>query len=401
MPNSILTPVQVTRKALSVLHQKLNFVGSIVREYDSSYAKEGARIGDSLKIRLPNQYTVGSGATITPQDTTETSVTLQVNNQKHVPMSFLSSELTLSLDDFSERIIEPAMAVLAANIEADVLNNVYKDIYQQVNNTGAAATFAKVLQGRKMLVDALAPVNDRNVCLNTQDNVDLVDALKGLFNDQASLAKQYKEGYLGRTAGFDFMENTLLPSHTRGAANTSYTTNTQVGTLPVSATPVSAITVATGSGAMNKGDVFTIAGVFRVHPESKQSTGILQQFVVTANYAGGAGSVSISPAIVLSGAAQNVIIPSTSATAAITFAATASAAHGISLAYQKGAFAFATADLVMPKGLDFAARETFDGISMRILRDFDITNDKLITRVDVLYGYKTLRPELAVRLANN
>lgn len=400
MANTLLTPTAVTREALAVLHQKLNFVGSIERQYDDSFAKAGAKIGDTLKVRLPNQYVVRTGATLSAQDTTESSVDLKVQTQKGVDLNFTSVDLTLSLDDFSQRILEPAMSVLAANIEADALS-MYKDVYNQVNNTGAAATFSKVLQGRKQLVDNLAPLNDRMVCLNTQDNVDLVDSLKGLFNEQKTIALQNKEGYMGRTAGFDFMENTLLPSHTRGAAATTYTTSTLVGVLPVAATPVSAITVATGTGAMNKGDVFTIAGVYRVHPETKISTGALQQFVVTADYVGGGGSVSISPSIILAGGAQNVIIPSTSATAALAFAGTISTAHGISLAYQKSAFAFATADLVMPKGVDFAAREVLDGISMRIVRQYDITNDKYPCRLDVLYGYKTLRAQLATRLANN
>lgn len=399
MANTLLTPTAVTREALRVLHQKLNFVGSITRDYDDRFAKEGAQIGDTLKIRLPNQYTVGTGATITPQDTTETSVDLKVQTQKHVPMAFLSTDLTLSLDDFSKRIIDPAMAVLAANIESDVLSNVYKDVYNQVNNQGSAATFAKVLQGRKQLVDNLAPVNDRNVSLNTQDNVDLVDALKGLFNDQKQIAAQYREGYLGRTAGFDFMENTLLPSHTVG---------TKAGTPLVNgATQTGSSLITDGwtasTAALKKGDIFTLEGVFRVHPETKQSTGVLQQFVATADgTADGSGNltVSISPSIVTSGAAQNVS-GSPADNAAITVAGTASTAHGISLAYQKGAFAFATADLVMPKGVDFAAREVFDGISMRIVRQYDITNDKIITRIDVLYGYKTLRAQLASRLANN
>jgi hypothetical protein len=228
-----------------------------------------------------------------------------------------------------------------------------------------------------------------------------VDALKGLFNDRDTLSKQYREGYMGRTAGFDFSENTLMPRHTRGAANTAYTTSTLVAALPISATPVSAITVATGTGAMNDGDVFTIANVFAVHPETKVNTGVLQQFVVTANFAGGAGSVSISPAIVLAGGAQNVVIPSTSATAAITFFGTASATVSTSLLYQKDAFAFATADLQMPRGVDFAAREVMDGISMRIVRDYDISTDRFPCRIDVLYGFRTLRPQLAVRLHNN
>ena len=171
--------------------------------------------------------------------------------------------------------------------------------------------------------------------------------------------------------------------------------------LPIAATPVSVITVASGAGAMNKGDVFTLANVFRVHPETKQSTGILQQFVVGADYAGGPGAVTIWPAIVLAGAAQNVTIPVTSATAIIAFAGTAGAATGTSLAYHKSAFAFATADMVMPRGVDFAAREVFDGVSMRIVRQDDINNDKFPCRLDVLYGFKTWRPQLACRLANN
>jgi hypothetical protein len=392
----------ITREALRVLHQKLNFVGSINREYDSSFAKDGAKIGDTLRIRLPNQYVTRTGPTLSANtDTEERQVSLQVATQRGVDLNFQSTELTLSLDDFSSRILEPAMAQLAASIEADALT-MYQDVSQSNWNGGSAATLARVLQGRKLMQDSLAPLNDRTALLNTQDNVDLVDSLKGLFQDSTNIAKQYREGYMGRTAGFDFAENTLLPRHTRGAANAAYTTSTLVAVLPVtSTTPVSAITVATGTGAMNKGDVFTIGNVFSVHPETKVSTGVPQQFVVTANYAGGAGSVQISPAIVMAGGSQNVVIPTTSATAAITFAGTASTAVGTSLVYQKDAFTFATADLVMPKGVDMAAREVFDGISMRIVRQYDINNDRFPCRLDVLYGYRTIRPQLAARLHNN
>jgi hypothetical protein len=392
----------ITREALRVLHQKLNFVGSINREYDSSFAKDGAKIGDTLRIRLPNQYVTRTGPTLSANtDTEERQVSLQVATQRGVDLNFQSTELTLSLDDFSSRILEPAMAQLAASIEADALT-MYQDVSQSNWNGGSAATLARVLQGRKLMQDSLAPLNDRTALLNTQDNVDLVDSLKGLFQDSTNIAKQYREGYMGRTAGFDFAENTLLPRHTRGAATGAYTTSTLVAVLPVtSTTPVSAITVATGTGAMNKGDVFTIGNVFAVHPETKVSTGVLQQFVVTANYAGGAGSVQISPAIVMAGGSQNVVIPTTSATAAITFAGTASASVGTSLVYQKDAFTFAPADLVMPKGVDMAAREVFDGISMRIVRQYDINNDRFPCRLDVLYGYRTIRPQLAARLHNN
>ena len=389
MPNTILTATAVTREALRVLHQKLNFVGTITRDYDESFARQGAKVGDTLKVRLPNQYTVRSGATLSAQDTTESSVDLKVQTQKGVDLNFTSVDLTMSLDDFSERIVEPAMSALAANIEADAMT-MYKDVWNQVNNHGQAATFGKVLEARKMLVDNLAPLNARACNLNTQDNLDLVDGLKGLFNDKATISKQNREGFMGRTAGFDFMENTLWPSHARSAANAAYAVN---GGSQTGAT----LTVDTGANAPAQGDVFTINGVFRVHPETKQSTGIPQQFVVGS----GATTTSwpISPPIVTSGAGQNVS-GSPADNAAITVAGTASQAHGISMAYQKGAFAFATADMVMPRGVDFASREVFDGISMRIVRQYDISNDKFPCRLDVLYGFKTIRPQLACRLAN-
>lgn len=398
MANTILTPTAVTREALRVLHQKLNFVGSITREYDDSFARQGAKVGDTLKVRLPNQYTVRTGSTLAAQDSTETSVDLKVQTQKGVDLNFTSVDLTLSLDDFSERILEPAMSVLAANIEADAMS-MYKDVHNQVNNHGAAASFAKILQGRKILVDNLAPLAGRTCNLNTQDNVDLVDALKGLFNDRTNISKQYREGFMGRTAGFDFMENTLWPSHTVG---------TKAGTPLVNGAGQTGASLITdgwtaSTAALKAGDVFTIAGVYRVHPETKQSTGILQQFVVTADgvaSGGGALTVGVSPAIITSGATQNVS-GSPADNAAITVAGTASTPHGMSLAYHKGAFAFASADMVMPRGVDFAAREVFDGVSMRIVRQYDINNDKFPCRLDVLYGYKTLRPQLACRLANN
>ncbi|MCZ4270895.1 P22 phage major capsid protein family protein [Maritalea porphyrae] len=392
MANTLLTSTKVTREALRILHQKLNFIGNVNRTYDDSFAKDGAKIGDSLKIRLPNQYTVRTGATLSAQDTTESSTTLQVGTQKGVDLNFTSSDLTLSMDDFSSRVLEPAMSVLAANIESDMLTSVYKDVYQQVDNQGSAATFAKILAGRKKLVDALAPT-DLNCTLNTQDNVDLVDALKGLFQDSTEVAKQYREGMIGRGAGFKFWENTLMPSHTVGAG-ASYVCNTSTGITDGSAT----ITLSGGTGTISAGDVFTIAGVFRVHPETKVSTGVLQQFVATAD---GTTSIVASPTPTTTGAGQNITISGAGSGKAVVISGTASTAHGISMAYHKDAFAFATADLIMPKGVDFAKREVLDGISMRIVRQYDINNDKMPCRVDVMYGYKTIRPELAARVANN
>lgn len=396
MSNILLTPTQVTRKALMVLHQKLNFVGTINRGYDDSFAKDGAKIGNTLNIRVPNQYTVRTGPTLSAQDTTESSVQLQVSTQKGVDVNFTSNDLTMSLDDFSERILEPAMAVLAANIEADAMNMV-GDVYQQINNLGAAITFNNVLTARKRLVDSLAPVNDRTCNLCTQDNVDLVDALKGLFQDSTNIAKQYREGYMGRTAGFDFLENTLWPTHLSGTENGASPTFAVNGASQTG----SSITVSNGSGkTLTQGDIITFAGCYSVHPETKAVSTQLQQFVVTAPVSSTGTTIAISPAIVTSGATQNVSASPTN-TGAVTKVGGASEQYGLSLAYQKNAFAFATADLIMPRGVDFAAREVLDGVSMRIVRQYDIVNDKFPCRIDVLYGYKTIRPQLACRLANN
>lgn len=393
MANTLLTPTAVTRKALMILHQKLQFIGSINRQYDSSFAKSGAKIGDSLKIRLPNEYVVRSGPTLSTQDTTETSTTLQVATQKGVDLNFTSTDLTLSLDDFASRILEPAMAVLAANIEADALT-MRKDVYNIIDNDAAAISFKNVMQARGVLNDNLAPPdNNRNVILSTAHEVSLVDALKGLFQDSTAIRDQYREGMMGRTGGFDFMSSSQMTDHTTGTAakTTGYLVNgaSQTG---------AAITVDTGTTTFLKGDIITFAGVYRVHPETKVSTGQLQQFVVTADSGTSATSLAISPSITTSGARQNVSGSPADNAAIVKVGAGANETYSGSLAFHRDAFTFATADLVMPQGVDFSAREVYDGISMRIVRQYDINSDKFPARLDVLYGFRTIRPQLACRI---
>ncbi|MGR9130778.1 P22 phage major capsid protein family protein [Rhizobium leguminosarum] len=396
MSNTILTPTAVTREALRILHQKLNFIGSINRQYDDSFAKSGAKIGDTLKIRMPNRYTVRTGKTISTQDTAEDSQSLQVATQKGVDVNFSSAELTLSLDDFSKRILDPAMAVLAANVEYDAMT-MFKDVYNAIWTPASTLAYNDVLSGRVLMQRGLAPLNDRSANLNSLDMSTLVKDTKTLFNDQSQVAKQYKEGYMGRAAGYDFMENTLWPGFTRGAADANYVVNTSTGITSGSAT----VAVTAGTGTLLKGDIITIVGVNSVHPETKVDNGVLQQFVIVSDYAGGAGNITVSPTPVTSGAKQNVVINSAGAGKAVVVAGTASGQDTTSLLYQQDAFTFATADLVMPGGVDFARREVQDGISLRIVRQYDINNDNLPCRIDVLYGYKTLRPEWATRLHFN
>lgn len=398
MPNTLLTPTQVTREALRVAHQKSNFIGTIDRQHDSAFAVNGAKIGDSIKIRKPNQFVVTDGAILSAQDTTESSVTLHLTGRKHVGMGFTTADLTLSIDDFSSRFVSPAVSVLMAAVEADALS-MYKDVYNQVSSVGSAFTGTKVLAGRKILMDNLAPLDQRKILLNTQDNADLVDGNKSYFNDQSELSKQYLEGAIGRGSGFDAFENTLLARHVTGSENGASVSRTIVGANQTGST----INITAGTPflkTLHKGDIITLPGVNRVHPETKADTGVAQQFVVTADVATAGTSVSISPAIVISGAAQNVT-GSPTASAAITKVGGASAAHGISMGYHSSAFTFATADLVMPKDVHFGAREVMDGISLRIVQSYDIAQDKLPARLDILYGYVAQRPEWAVRYANN
>ena len=394
-----LTSDVITKEALRVLHQEANFIGSINKQYDNSFAQEGAKIGSSLRVRLPAQFVTSRGATLVKQDYLEQNTTLTVQPQFQVGLEFTALDLTLSLDDFSARVIRPAMANLAANIDAAVISTAVQSTANQVNGHGAANTFSQVLQARKLLNDNLAPMPDRTIMLNTQANVDIVDAVKGLFQDSTTIGKQYKEGMTGRTAGFDFYESTVMARRSRGSATSAYV-------LTADATNgATTVAVGTGTGTLVVGDVFTISGVFSVHPETKVSTGQLQQFTVTTAYAGGAGSVAFTPAVwgplaatAVNASRQNVsALPLTSATIAV--AGTISTGYGMSLAYHKDSFTFATADLVLPKGVDFASRQVFDGISMRMVRQYDINADSFPCRIDVLAAWGALRPQTACRIA--
>ena len=383
----------ILNAALPVLHQKLNFISTINRSFDEEFGNREMKIGATVNVRNPNQFTVTTGSAMNAQDVIETTIPLTITTQKHIDIYFSSQDLALNIFDFTQQYLEPGMAALAANVESDMVNSVALDVYNQVNGHGSPQSFRNVMTARKLLRDNLAPPDVYMARLNTQDNLDLVDSLKGLFQDSKNISEQYKDGVMGKTAGFEFAENTFLNNYTRGAGNAAYTVNGagQTGT---------ALVIQTGAGALVRGDVFTIAGVNRVHPETKVSTGVLQQFVVAAAFAGGGGTVTISPSIVTTGAYQNVTASPANA-AAITFAGTASTASGLSLAYHRNAFTFASVDLPIPKGADMAGRKRQDGLSLRLWRQGDIQNDRFPCRLDILYGFKTLRPQLAARLAAN
>lgn len=402
MANTILTPTMITREALRILHNKLTFVGSINRQYDDRFAREGAKIGTTLQIRLPNQYVIRTGAVMQTQDTTENKVDLTVATQQGVDVNFSSVELTLSLDDFSKRILEPAMATLSSNVEEAALNMVL-DVY---NCTGASGTVPSTLApftlARAKMNQFLTPKDtNRHAMVDSTTMATMVEGLKSLFNKGADISFQYKEGLIsGMAAGFNWWENDLAPRLTAG---TLINTDTPLvnGANQVGAT-LSINWTSNASATLKKGQIFTLAGVYTVHPETKAAYAALQQFVVTANTTGSGSAMltlPISPSIVTSGALQNVSNSPIDDAVITLFDAAASVVRTQDICYHQDAFTFVTADLEMPKGVDFAAREVYDGISMRIVRNYDIINDKFPCRIDVLYGYKTLRAQLACRVS--
>ena len=403
MTQTLLSPTEITRESLRILHQKLNFIGTVNRQYDKSFAKEGAKIGSNLTIRLPNEFTVRTGKTIDVQDVEEPSVVLTVATQKGVDFSFSSVDRTMTIDRFSERYLEPAMSVLASHMESDAMS-MYQEVYNEVSDVGASLTLADVLNASKRLTENLAPYSERTLNLSTQMNVDLVTAVSGLFNDQNKLAKNYREGRMASNSlGFQsIMENTLLPIHTTGSDDG---TGDHLADGTVSGNDVT--TGSEGAGTLAVGDIVEFDTVNAVHPETKADLGYRKQFVVTAAYSATDTTLTVSPAPVATGAKQNIsaAIANTDKVYKVegdhSTAIGASADYQIGMAYHKDAFAFASADLVKPEGVDFCARQVLDNLSMRIVRDYDINNDQFPCRIDVLYGYKAIRPQLACRIGMN
>lgn len=402
MANTILTSQIITREAQRILHQKLNIVGNMNRQYDDRFAKRGAKIGTSLDLRLPAKFTVRTGSSYSGQNVVERKVNLPVATVKGVDMAISDLEMALSLDDFSKTILEPAMAQLAAQIEYDAINALYKYVPNYVGTVSTQLDYKKFQQAGQVLTENLAPSSQRCFILNPSSRVEFSDAVKGLFQSSSNIENQYKEGIVGRTGGFDVFENTMVPAHTTGTyAGTPLTNGANQGSTGADnayATTSSLITDGWTSTSLKAGDIITIADVYEVHPETKQSTGKLKKFTVTADVSDTAGAITmtISPAIIAGGAYQNVTARAGD-NKAITVLGTSATAYGQNIAFHKDAFAFVTADLEVPNGVDMAAREVYDGVSMRFVRWFDGDTGEFKSRIDILYGYAPVYPELAVR----
>jgi P22 coat protein - gene protein 5 len=389
--NSLLTIDMVTREALRVAHEKAQFIGTVDRQYDSSFADTGAKTGASLRVRKPNQYVRRQGSRVmNVQDQTEASSTITVATQDGVDMRFNSAELALSIDDFSKRYIEPAMSVLVSGIESDFLAFATKAVWNVAGTAGTGITTLSVPgAARAKLNQGLAP-KDGNRCVQ-MDSVTMggmVEGLKGLFQDSSQIKEQYREGMIGRTGMADWYENERLWTMTMGSDVDTVTINDAAF---VSGDTVVTITGSTGHAV---GQVVTFAGCKAVHAETKAVFPHLQQFVITAV---SGNDITISPTPVTSGATQNVnAMPSNGA--AVTFVGVNSASYIQPLMYHKEAFQFVTADLPLMEDSHKCVRRTQDGLSMRVWQGSDIVNDNLLMRIDILYGMAALRPEWACRL---
>lgn len=399
MANAALTISQITKESLRILENSLTFAKGATREYDDQFAISGAKIGDTLNIRKPARYAGRTGPTLAIEDHTETSTPLQLTTQFGVDLVFTSKELTLSIDEFSDRIIKPAMATIANKMDLDGLA-LYKDVANTVGVPGTIpSTLKTYLQaGAKMDYEACPRDGQRSVVIDPNAQVEIVDALKGLFQSSSEVKSQYENGNMGLAGGLKWSMDQNINTHIVGAWVGTPLINgaAQVGSSLVTDGWTGSVT-----GLLKKGDIFTIAGVYGVNPQSRQSTGQLRQFVVTAdvNSATGNATLPIFPAIVTSGPFQTVTVaPADNAAITVLGAAgTISPAH---LAYHKNAFVLGCADLLLPKGVDMAARVSDKqlGLSARMVRAYDINNDRFPCRFDVLYGWKAVYPELACRI---
>jgi P22 coat protein - gene protein 5 len=389
--NSLLTIDMVTREALRIAHEKAQFIGTVDRQYDSSFANTGAKTGASLRVRKPNQYVRRTGSRVmNVQDQAESNGTITVATQDGVDMRFNSAELALSIDDFSKRYIEPAMAVLVSGIESDFLAFATKATWNVAGTAGTGITTLTVPgAARAKLNQGLAPKDgNRYVQMDSVTMGGMVEGLKGLFQDSTQIKEQYREGMIGRTGMADWYENERLWTMTMGSDVDTVTIN-DAGFVSGDTT----VTI-TGSTGHAVGQVVTFAGCKAVHAETKAVFPHLQQFVITAV---SGNDITISPTPVTSGATQNVnAMPANGA--AVTFVGVNSASYIQPLMYHKEAFQFVTADLPLMDDAHKCVRRTQDGLSMRVWQGSDIVNDNLLMRIDILYGMAALRPEWACRL---
>lgn len=400
MANTVLTSDVIAKEALAVLENNLVFAKNVTRKYEKEWETADRKIGDTVTVRKPARYLVRDGQTINVQEHKEEPVPVTLDKQKGVDVEFSSKELALDLDSFSKQVLQPQIAALANQIDLDGLM-LYNTVANAVGVPGTTTSDLETyLMAGVKLDNNAAPVDERRgIVLNPLTQAKTVNGLKGLFQSSTEIKSQYEKGKMGTAAGFDWAMSQNIPVHTVGPLGGTPAVN---GAGQTGSSLVTDGWTAAAGARLKKGDVFTIAGVFAVNPQSRLTTGELQQFVVTADVssdASGNATIQIWPAIVATGAMQTVTAAPADG-ALLTVLGAAGTQTAVNLAYHEDAFTLVTADLPLPKGMDMASRASSKqvGLSIRFIRGYDITNDKFVSRLDVLYGWAALRPEHACRI---
>ena len=411
MANNLLTISKITNEALMVLENELTFTSEVDRNYDDQFAVVGAKIGNTVNVRKPGRFIGTTGPALNVEDFNETSVPVTLSTQFHVDTQFTTQDLALSLDMFSDRVLKPAIAAIANKIDRDGMSMATLQTANIVGTAGTPPTgLITYLTAGAYLDSEGAPRDGRRSCIvEPFTSATIVDSLKGLFVPSDRIGNQYEKGLMGRdSAGMNWKMDQNVVSQTFGsfAGTAVCNTTTASGFLTSGWASSSTITLtATGTVSLNAGDVFQIAGVFAVNPQNRQAYGTnkLRNFVVkqAVSATDGTMSVVVSPAVITAGQFQNVSIPTTSSTAAITFFNKAGTVSPQNIIMHRNAFTLAVADLELPEGVHFAGRASDKeiGLSMRVVRQYTINNDSIPTRLDVLYGWAPLYPELACRVA--
>lgn len=391
--NALLTPALISKETLVILENNLVAAGKVNRQFENQFVK----IGTTLTIRKPNRFKISLGPALQIQDISEPSTSIAISTQAHVDFQFSSQELTLTIEEYSERYCKPAAVTIANTIDVSVLAN-FTSVYNEVGTPGTLpANFPALAAVGQRLDESAAPQDGRVLILNPAAYWSLASGLSNLFT--RSVAEPALKGFLAAIANFEIYEDQNVQSQTVGAQGGTPTVNGagQTGASLITQGWSNNIT-----GLLNVGDVFTIAGVYAINPQSRQSTGTLMNFVVTTaanSSGGGAATLAIAPAITTTGAYQNVSAAPAN-NAAITVFGTGGSTYFQNIGFTRDAFGLVSVPMELPGGVDFAAREMWKNISMRIVRAFDIFNDVTPCRIDVLFGTSCFYPELACRLTN-
>ncbi len=411
MSNNLLTISKITNEALMVLENELTFTSEVDRNYDDQFAVVGAKIGNTVNVRRPGRFIGTTGPALNVEDFNETSVPVTLSTQFHVDTQFTTQDLALSLDMFSDRVLKPAVAAIANKIDYDGLAMAAANTANIVGTAGVPPTdLLTYLTAGAYLDSEGAPRDGRRSCIvEPFTGATIVSNLKGLFNPQSAISEQYRKGLMGRdSAGMNWYTDQNVQSHQFGlfAGTAATSTTAAVGYLTSGWAQTSTISItSTGAVSLNAGDVITIDGVYAVNPQNRQAYGSnkLRNFVVMANASGTGATfnVTVSPAVISGGQFQNVTIPTSGATDAVNFFNKAGAVSPQNIVMHRNAFTVAVADLELPEGVHFAGRASDKeiGLSMRVVRQYTINNDSIPTRLDVLYGWAPLYPELACRVA--